>query len=303
VGVALTARDHELLFNLLKYRYLSTSQVQRLHFPSAQTAVRRMRLLEEAGLVSTFRSTAIADRLASLSRLGAETVAEQLAVPLDQLDWTPRREQPKDYLFLKHFLAAGDFRITLTSACAADGNTRLLGFIPEHLAAAAPTATPKKHVRDLTIDAMDPRHKIAHAPDGVFALKRGPSCALFFLEVDRGTEVLSNPERGVLKTIRFYLSMLVSGIYQRYQTEFQAEQPFRAFRALFVVNSMERLQNIREICGGVPFTPAHAKRFVWLTDESALTDADLLAREWTSLDPTDTRRYKILPSTASEVAR
>jgi hypothetical protein len=298
-AVILTERDHELLVSLLKYRYLSTGQVQRLHFPSEQTATRRLRLLETAGFIATFKTMASADRLASLARRGAEVVAEQLAVPLESLGWDAKREQPKDYLFLKHFLAAADFRITLTQACAPRPDVRLLGFTPEHVVDGAAGADLKKHVRDVTTDAMDPRQKISHAPDAVFTLQREESSALFFLEIDRGTEVLSNPERGVLKTVRFYLSSLVTGSYQRYQAEFGVAQPFRAFRALFVVSSAERVQNIRQICGTCTFSPEHAKRFLWLTTDDALTDQDLLAREWLSLDPTDSRRYAILPSVAS----
>jgi hypothetical protein len=294
-AVILTERDHELLVSLLKYRYLSTTQVQRLHFPSEQTATRRLRLLESAGFLATFKTTASTDRLASLARRGAEVVAERLAVPLDGLGWDARREQPKDYLFLKHFLAAADFRIALTQACAARQDIRLFGFIPEHVVDGAAGTDLKKHVRDVTTDAMDPRQKISHAPDAVFALQRAESSALFFLEIDRGTEVLSNPGRGFLKTVRFYLSSLVSGSYQRYQQEFGLAQPFRAFRALFVVSSAERVQNIREICGTSSFNPEHAKRFLWLTTDDARADPGLLTREWLSLDPTDARRYAILP--------
>jgi len=293
-AVILTERDHELLVSLLKYRYLSTSQIRRLHFPSEQTATRRLRLLETAGLVATFKTVASADRLASLARRGAEAVAERLAVPVGELGWDSRREQPKDYLFLKHFLAAADFRITLTRACAAQQDVRLLGFVPEHVVDGTAGSDLKKHIRDVTTDTMDPRQKISHAPDAVFVLQRGESSALFFLEIDRGTEVLSNPARGLLKTVRFYLSSLVSGSYQRYQQELGQSKPFRAFRALFVVSSAERLQNIRQICGTSTFSPEHAKRFLWLTTDDALTDPGLLTREWHSLDPADSRRYAIL---------
>ena len=292
-AVILTERDRELLVSLLKFRYLSTTQVQRLHFASEQTATRRLRLLETAGYLTTFTPTASADRLVTLARRGAEIVAERLAMPIGELGWDAKREQPKDYLFLKHFLAASDFRIALTQACAAREDTLLLGFIPEHVVDGAAGSDLKKHVRDVTTDAMDARQKISHAPDAVFALQRGESSALFFLEVDRGTEVLSNPDRGVLKTVRFYLSSLVSGSYRRYQQEFGVARPFRAFRALFVVSSAERLENICAICGSARFDPEHAKRFVWLTTADALADPGLLSRGWRSLDPQDARIYRL----------
>jgi uncharacterized protein YjiK len=45
---------------------------------------------------------------------------------------------------------------------------------------------------------------INYTPDGVFALEKNNRTALFFLEIDRGTEVLSNPEKGFSKAINFY---------------------------------------------------------------------------------------------------
>jgi hypothetical protein len=231
-----------------------------------------------------------------LARLGAEAVAERLGVPLAETGWDARREHPKDYLFLQHFLAASDFRITLTKACAQRPDIGLLGFIPEYVVDGMPTGAVRKHIRDVTADVSDQGHKIAHTPDGVFALGRGGVSALFFLEVDRGTEVLTNPNRGVLKIVRFYLSSLVTGSYQRYRDDFQVTEPFKAFRALFVVSSAERLRNIRKLCGTLPFSPEHAKHFLWLTTSEAVLDPELLSREWCSLDPEDTKPYRILPA-------
>lgn len=292
--VALTERDHEVLLSLLKYRYLSTSQLERLHFPSAQTAARRIRLLATGGFVSAFRPLASQDRLVALAKRGAEVVAERLEVPLDQLGWDGRREKPKDYLFLQHFLAASDFRISLSKSC--DGSdVRLLGFLPEHLVEPAPKGSVQKYIREAIADATDHRAKISHTPDAVFALERAGTPALFFLEIDRGTEVLSNPSRGVLKSVRFYLSLLVSDAYQRYQADFGVTSPFRAFRVLIVTTSADRLSNMRSTCGKIPFEPARAKRFIWLTTEDAVLDSAMLSRPWVSLDPTDNVSYAIAP--------
>lgn len=294
-SVALTERDLDLLVSLLRYRYLSASQVQRLHFPSLQTATRRLRLLTGAGYVTSFRTPASPDRIATLDRLGAEAVAEQLSVPLSDLGWDGRRQTPKDYLFLQHFLAASDFRISLTLACKASPDVELLGFLPEHLVEPSPKGALRKFIRDVVADATDHRQKITHAPDGVFALARSGRSALFFLEVDRGTTVLSNPERGFLKTVRFYLSLLTSGTYQRYRDAFSVADPFKAFRTLIVVQSAERLHNMRQICGHVAFDPPQARRFLWLTTDELLRERGVLACPWVSLDPDDRTAYAILP--------
>jgi hypothetical protein len=38
----LTSRDISVLLDVCKYRYLSVSQIERLHFPSKRTAYRRL---------------------------------------------------------------------------------------------------------------------------------------------------------------------------------------------------------------------------------------------------------------------
>ena len=292
---SLTERDHELLVSLFKYRYLSTPQVQRLHFPSAQTALRRLRRLSAHGYITTFKSTACPDRIATLSRRGAETVAEQLSLSANDLGWAGHRQQPKDYLFLQHFLAASDFRITLTKACAEHSSVELLGFIPEHHVKPTSAGAIQRYIRDVITDTTDPRQKLTHAPDAVFALAHAGQPALFFLEIDRGTEVLSNPDRGFLKMLRFYLTYLRDGGYQRYRDDFGVAEPLKGFRALVVTSSQTRLRNIREVARRLRFDPPQARRFVWLGTLDTLSDPALLSREWVPLDPDDERRYSIAP--------
>lgn len=289
----MTSRDHALLLSLLKYRYLSVSQMRRLHFPSEQTTSRRLRLLQAHGLVSLFRPRGSAHGMVALARAGAEAVAEQLGCALEELGWDGRRESPKDLLFLEHFLAASDFRITLSEACAKSADTRVLGFLPEHLVEPTPKGAMRKYIRDVITDAAQPRQKISHSPDGVFALERKDRAALFFLEIDRGTEVLTNPERGVLKLVRFYLAMLEAGTYQRYQSDFGVAVPFNAFRALLITTNSERMSNIRSACDRMIKGADKAKRFIWLTSIEAVSDEALLDRRWYSLDPTDAVEYRL----------
>jgi len=295
----LTDRDVELLATLLKYRYLSTPQAQRLHFPSTQTALRRLRRLSASGYVTTFKSPACPERIVTLTRAGAEMVADRLIGPSDDIGWAGRRQQPKDYLFLQHFLAVSDFRITLTQACANDHDIDLLGFIPEYRARSSASEPARRYVQDVVTNASDHDRKITHSPDGVFALTHGGRSALFFLEIDRGTEVLSNPAKGFLKMVRFYLAYLRDGGYQRYKRDFGIEALFRGFRTLVVTTSPARLRNMREACGQLSFTPNGAKRFIWLATAEAVRDPAILTRSLVSCDPADETRYSILPEKPS----
>lgn len=297
-GIILTERDINLLTSIYKYRDLSTSQVQRLYFPSMQTANRRIRLLVQAEYILSFQVPGVSERLVTLADKGAEAVAENLLIPLPELGLSSGRKKPKDYYFLKHFLAQSDFRIALTQACDKRTDVELLGFIPEHLASKSSAGGGlQRYIRAVTSDIDRPRGKIAHTPDGVFALKKNNKAALFFLEIDRGTEVLSHPERGFLKTIRFYLNYLVNDGYHRYQRDFQIEEPFKAFRVLIVTTSPKRLENIRKVGGHFRFEPNHAKRFLWLTTEEAISKERVFSPLWSSLDPEDKKPYSLVSST------
>jgi hypothetical protein len=293
-AVAVTERDLDLLATLHQYRYLSTAQIQRLLFPSLQTAARRVRLLAGAGYVRCFRPATGQDQIVTLAKLGAEEVAARHQLPTANLAVEGRRAQPKDYLFLRHFLAASDFRITLTQACASS-DIRLVRFLPEHLMERNGESLARPHIRDLTAEGIHQQQEVGHTPDGVFALERAGTTALFFLEIDRGTEVLSNPARGFLKIVRYYLAMLAAGGYQRFQADFGVAKPFRAFRVLIVTSSRARLNNMRLRCGSVSEAPPNAKRFLWLTTDDCLLDPALLSRPWLSLDPSDQTAYAILP--------
>ena len=193
-GPLLTDRDVAVLVDVYKHRYLSVCQIARLHFPSLQTAYRRLRALQELKLLAGFTSPGIAEHLYYLSRPGAEAVAGALSVTLDQLAWSEATRAPKDYYFLSHFLQVTDFRITLSESCKAS-EVELLGFIPEYLGNRTNGGGLAKHIKDFVCDIQRPETKLNHTPDAVFALSKNGSPALFLLEIDRGTEVVSNPTR------------------------------------------------------------------------------------------------------------
>lgn len=293
----LTPRDVELLGSLAEYRYLAVSQVERLHFSSAQTARRRLRILARAGLLRLIDVAALSERVVTLSASGAEALGSSSGISAQ-----PGNGRPQNPLFLQHHLAAAEFRIRLTAACSLHPMLRLAGFLPEHLTRSSPSERPTKYLRD-EVPAAQGEARLAHTPDGVFALERNGQRALFFLEVDRGTEVLGSPAHGVGKIVRFYLRYLVSGRFQRYRADLGAGAEFRGFRALIVTTSQQRLDNIRQRCGRVAFDPPAARHFIWLATETVLKDRDPLSQEWQSLDPTDASLYTIAPHQQPEGER
>src|SRR6266446_6062040 len=165
-----------------KYRYLSVTQLERLHFPSKRTAYRRLQALTTLKCVKAFSPPNIPERIFYLDREGAELVAGEMHVTVDDLKWYRYSKTPKDYYFLKHFLSINDFRILLTQACA-QSPMRLLGFIPEYVGEKTTQGNVKKHIRDNVCDIANKDVQYSHTPDAVFALEKEGNAALFFAEI------------------------------------------------------------------------------------------------------------------------
>lgn len=288
----ITERDVQLLLDVYKYRYLSTSQLTRLHFVSEKTAWRRLSVLTGHQYLARFKAPSLPEYLYHLGKAGIEFVAAQLQVEPEQLPGTRTTRTPKDYYFLRHFLKINEFRIALTLGCQASG-MNLLGFIPEYLGEKTERGGIVKFIQDVVTDRGHPRDTIRHTPDGVFALGKDGKAALFFLEVDRGTETIADAEKGFLKTLKFYMNYWTDGKYQRYQAEFRCAEPFKAFRTLVVTTSEARLQNMRKACSSVSFHPANARRFIWLTTDEQITVETIFTSVWQSADVADPRSYQI----------
>ncbi len=285
-----TERDSALLVDLYKHRFLTIEQIQRLHFPSMQTAYRRMRLLKAAGFISSFTVANIDESIFMPSLQGLQAVAEALGVNREQLQWSDTKAKPRDYYFMRHFLAINDFRIVLRLACESSG-IQLLGFIPDYYGEKTDKVGVTKYIRDYIFDVANEQREVSHTPDGVFALGRNGKQALFFLEIDRGTEVVSDPDKGVLKSVRFYANYLLNGSYRRYAKDFDVAA-FKAFRSLYVTTSAERLGNIRQAAVKLNVSDK-VKRFQWITTNDQLSAQTIFTPIWSSMDPTDTSNYQI----------
>jgi hypothetical protein len=266
----LTERDCLIFQSLYDYRYLSASQLLKLHFASQQTLNRRIRILSGGGYLYDFKLAGTNERLIGLTKTGASVVAERLGSPLEELSWSAQR--PQDYYFLKHFLMINDLRISLVDSCRRHG-VKLIGFLPEYYGKETSKGR-QKYIRDSVRDCGEP---LTHTPDGAFVIQKNGTPALFFLEADRGTEVLSNPRRGYLKMLRFYLNYLLANTYQRYARHFDVE--LNLFRVLIVTTTHHRATNMLNNGCAYPFQPDRSKGFIWLTHSLE----DFLTTEWKSL--------------------
>jgi hypothetical protein len=288
MSAPLTDRDIAVLSDVYTYRYLSVPQIEALHFPSQRTAYRRLQALLDGKYLKAFTAPGVTGRIFYLGKSGAEVVAWEKQIELEELQQYRGMKAPKDYYFLRHFLAINDFRITLTLACK-NASLTLLGFIPEYVGEKTIKGHVKKYLRDAVQDLATTSRHISHTPDAVFALEKEGKAALFFVEIDRGIEAIGTPEKGVLKSIVFYLNYWVAGKCARYASDFGRE--FQTFRTLLITTSPVRLQHIREAVTNYQFPKTQAKRFLW--GATNVDKDNIFSDIWQSLDATDETHYKI----------
>jgi hypothetical protein len=187
-----------------------------------------------------------------------------------------------------------DFRIALEKDARSRQDLELLGALADTDRAAAGAATQPRPVLSESVTFEGERgERIAHTPDLAFALRRDGRQALFLAEIDRGTEVVSDPRRGVGRFVRFYLRALLSGGFAGLGAKLGGREGFKGFRVLVVTTSGARVEAIRTRWGTMPVEPEVAKRFIWLTTRDALLGLSLLEHKWVSLDPRDESRYAV----------
>ncbi len=295
-GPIVTERDRSILRSLAEYRLLTSEQLERLHFQSAQTALRRLRRLEQAGLVVRRRSDGVPTQIISLSPLGVATLNTN-ATPGVGAALARRRPiaLPGTY-FLRHQLEVNDFRIGVVLSAGQRPDVELLNVIADtDRTAVAAAMQPRALLAETVAFSGEPAEHITHTPDLAFAMRRGERQAFFLVEIDRGTEVVGDPKRGVGLFVRFYLRALVSGSFDGLRARLGLPEGLRGFRVLVVTTSTARVQAIRDRWGCMPMEHEMAKRFIWLTTRDALQSTSLLEHGGVSLDPRDETRYVLAP--------
>lgn len=289
--IVLTDRDTRLLVDLYTHRFLTIPQLRLTHFVSDQTAFRRVRQLRQTGLIDSFQVPNIPESIHRLTSKGLQVVAESLGVERDDLKWNEPSTKPRDYYFMRHFLAINDFRIALRIECQKHKVT-LCGFIPDYIGERTDKGGIVKYVKDVICDKSADRQELSHTPDGAFALEREGRTALFFLEIDRGTEVVSDENKGVLKMLRFYSQYLLDGKYQRYTKDFGVDA-FKGFRSLIVTTTSARMSNIRAATSKL-IVDRKSLRFQWITTGDSLSKGGIFGKIWRSADPADEEWYQIV---------
>lgn len=264
-----TKRDLALLKDLAELRVLSMAQIRALHFPSRQTARRRVRKLIDAGLVQTRyrdkrRCLGAPERVVFLTQKGLrEFVPDANGGTQELRGHTEHQLLVNTFrIYLRHLE-----RLVPALRCAFLSENSLLG--PQGDGGQA-------FIADEVEIGQGAQRFI---PDGVLFLKdeERSKKALFFLEADRGTESLESsrsPFNTVKGKILYYQAYRDSEGYRRYE-ELWGER-FQGFRLLLLADGQQRAAAVRSF-----LQKQDDVNFVWVTDRENLADRGLDGPIWT----------------------
>ena len=244
----LTPRDIRLIHAVHRYRVLRRNQVQRLLFPSKNTANERLKLLYQHGYLARRRlpveyGQGSAQALYMLATRGATLVAEELGLDLAEIDWR-RTHNHVSSPFLEHTLMINDVRLAVELASQSQGYAVETWLREEELKARTDRIWIQGEARK--------KRRVTLIPDAYFRLTWRQKRASFYLEADRGTETNGR----WAQKVQAYLAYVQSGAYlRRYGSN--------CLRVLVVTPGERRMANLLRATSRA--CAVDAQRLFWFT--------------------------------------
>jgi len=271
--------DCKVLQSLAECRILTPTQIAAFHRRSKQVVWRRLRILEEQGLIQPVthefgRGRGRSERSLGLTEMGVDTLKEK---GLLGSDVPYEKVTAENILFVGHQLLLNWFRIYLSQI-----ENVLPRLSVKVLAHNSPFLPERPNGRVFLTDYSPVPGSgvqgIRFTPDAVLGTMDSvvPKTCLSFLEVDCGTETIASPKRDmtdVRQKIVNYHAYFRSSKYKRYEDVFKCS--LRGFRLLFLTNSVGRLTALCRLTQEM-----QPSGFIWLAEYSRLLPDGVSAKIW-----------------------
>ena len=292
MAIRVNSRDIELLGLIAEHRVLTISQAAALGQRNIRSLRRRLRVLMEVGLVQVNpaplgKKRGRPEGLVSLSDGGVVHLKDAGILDRD----TPHDQILAVKLPFRHQLLVNDFRVTLAEM------TQVVPAVEvRFLAPTSPFVSRVEGDRsslcerfenpDLSGDWID------FTPDGVFMLthREEDRPLLFFLEADRGTEILASPKRtrgDFRRKILNYHAAYRLRRYRRYEQVWSRR--FQGFRLLILAHSEARMAGLCRLVRDMP-----PSDYIHATERGRMMTAGGWAKIWVKGGRTDGPRHSIL---------
>ena len=270
----LTERDMQVPELVKEYKLLTTKQIKELLYPSLQKAQTRLKAVYEAGLVKRYPYPVL------LKEGGKGEFVYHVG------------KKPKlVYSKVLHTLELNKIRIAFEKACEQTENIKLIDFIPEYKGQVEKGKIKRLVEQEVVLqDGV----KTTLIPDAVLCLenKNTNRKALFYIEVDLGTEKITTGKRNeysLLKKMLVYKEYVKDEKYKKYSSVNYYEYEFRGIRVLSVMDSSTRIRSLRR-----ELFNQGIKKFIWLTESSEISAGTVFSKIWLMANIEDNNRYSII---------
>jgi hypothetical protein len=271
--------DLALLASIAEHEVLTVGQLSALSQRGRQVVRRRLRILESEGIIVAKeggygRSRGRPESLIFLTEDGAMLLKDKGIISNNV---ACRTNQTVDSIFVSHELLINWFRIHLI---------QMERVIPQlsvnYLSPGFQSLARTKGGRSPLLERVQTKKRqkefIEFIPDGVFSItnEKISKTLLFFLEVDRGTEIIASMDRGpkdIRQKILNFQALFHSSHYKRYEHIFNSI--LNGFRLLFLTNTASRLATLSRLVKGMP-----PSDFIWLTDQERMFTHGVSAEIW-----------------------
>jgi len=273
-GYRLTQRDLKVVELVEDYHLLTTSQIQKLLYPSMQKAQTRLYRIWKSGLVKRFPYPVL---------LREHGRGEYI--------YHVNRKPKMSMTGVMHTTDLNDIRIAFAMACLESEQIEMIDFIPEYKGRIDSDGMMRRIVEDRVRIRGREKTEQRFIPDGVMCLEKRATRkrVLLFIELDLGSEKLVTRRDGsysVVRKLEVYKEYLRQEGYGRYSERFGHE--FRGFRVLVIMSNQQRIQRLRK-----ELTLKGIKKFVWFTQKSGIKAETILKEIWTVSDINDMKNYSI----------
>jgi len=301
VTIKLNKNDRQLLATIAEHRVLTASQVTAIQNKSRQVVRRRLRQLEETGVIVTAprgmgHRRGRPEKMVSLTQEGANRISDDYPIlrgmPIHQINGDKIR-------CMEHQLLTNWFRVHLI---------QIEHVIPELSIQFLSPDSPflKRDHNDIPLIFEPPSDKSqgqkagGFTPDGVFSIthRERQKTLLLFLEVDMGTEsmaTLKREPRDIRQKIINYQEYFRSDRYKRYEEHWHCN--FKGFRLLFLAHTHRRLTVLSRLVLEMP-----PSDFIWLTSLDQMFAHGLSAEIWIRGGRQEARPGSILGSSLACLA-
>ena len=245
----LTLRDLEIVRQIARHRFLTSTQICALVAGAPVQILRRLQILYHSGYldrpkcqIDYFGRGGSRPMVYGLGSRGAGTLRQKFDLPFERMDWETKNKTA-GRVFLDHALMTSELLIAFEVACrASDGRVRYISAeeIEKEFSASGPQRGEMHRWRTTSGSKQE-----SLIPDGLFVLEYADETAgrnrrLCFIEADRGTMPLVR-SRSIASCVERKLQ-LYGKLWK--QGQFTGRLPVSRVQVFIVTESAPRITNM-----------------------------------------------------------